>query len=66
MEERREGKSIGVEGQGQGNKGRRRQKNFWIKSASKRVPFAEEDSFSSSPDDEEDGYRKTEEEVSKP
>lgn len=60
MEERREGKSIGVEVKGKG-----RQNTFWIKSASKRVPFTEEDDFSSSTDDEEDGYRKTVEEASK-
>ena len=60
MEERREGKSIGVEVKGKG-----RQNTFWINSASKRVPFTEDASFSSSADEEEDGYRKAVEEASK-
>lgn len=60
MEERREGKSIGVEVKGKG-----RQNTFWINSASKRVPFIEDASFSSSADEEDDGYRKAVEEASK-
>ena len=60
MEERREGKSIGVEVKGKG-----RQNTFWINSASKRVPFTEDASFSSSADDEEDGYGKAVEDAPK-